>query len=412
MIAVMLFCFFGVSLFAAEKPDVDTVLKNLRENPRYYTSFLDGLNHDTVQKILLGNPIFHPSLDWLKNPTPCEDSIAQTESEMKPYLETIKAVTPYQDQPFRMVPISGGRFKMGSAPSEKGHQENESPQFEMEIEPFWMCETEVTWRQFELYALKYLRNEHAKNPNISEIRTLLMDAMAAPTPPYNLGYISFSKCSAEGDYPASGMDYYAAQAYCKWLTCMTGRYYRLPTEAEWEYACRAGTETAFSFGDDATRIDEYAWTRNNCEIGMGYHEIKRKKPNAFGLYDMHGNVSEWTCSIYQKDDYKLFSEQESPVGFTPINNVNVSRYWSVITRGGSCDHAPIDCRSAKRDYRTKDWKRQEPAFPKGIWWLTDAPYVGFRVVRPLHPPKTKEEALLYEPDPQTWRRLMEVHPRI
>ena len=381
VILVMLLYLSAFSLPAAEKPDVDA-----------------------VQNILQGNPIFHSSLDWLENPTPCDDSAAQTESEMKPYSEMIKAVSPYQDQTFRMVPIPGGRFKMGSSPFEQGHHEIESPQFEVEIEPFWMCETEVTWRQFELYALTILRSIRAKNPNTSENRTSLMDAMAAPTSVYNLETISFGKYFVEGDYPASGMDYYAAQAYCKWLTCMTGRYYRLPTEAEWEYACRAGTTTAFSFGNDATKIDEYAWTGNNCEIGTGYHEVKRKKPNAFGLYDMHGNVSEWTCSLYQKDDYKHFSEQESPTGFTPINNVDARRYQSVITRGGSCDHDPVDCRSAKRDYRKKEWKKSDPMLPKDIWWVIDAPYVGFRVVRPLHPPKTEEEAALYGPDPETWRR--------
>ena len=192
------------------------------------------------------------------------------------------------------------------------------------------------------------------------------------------------------------MTYYAAQAYCKWLTTLTGRYYRLPTEAEWEYACRAGTTTAYSFGDDDTDLDDYAWWFDNSEAAS--KKVKTKKPNPWGLYDMHGNLSEWVLEQHAKDTYAnrksgTFAAPVKP----PVGN------FGQIARGGNCeDDEPAHLRSARRLKSTDAWKEQDPQFPQSIWWCTDAAYVGFRVVRPLQPPKTEEEAKIYEPDPVVW----------
>ncbi len=362
------------------------------------------------------NTIYTPMLELLKNPTPCENSTATSADDMNAYVDVIPAPAPYGDQKFKMLPIPGGKFKMGSPASEKGHQDNEAPQFEVEVQPFWMGEAEVTWREFELYALKYLRIAHEKD-KVEEKRFTIADAMANPTAPYNIGAISFNKSSSSEEYPASGMTHFAAQLYCKWLSSITGRYYRLPTEAEWEFACRAGTTTAFSFGEDAAPIDEYAWTAKNCETGTGYHPVKLKKPNAYGLYDMHGNVAEWTCQQYKKGDYKEFADGKIKNGFIPVSEkskygVKASEKWGQVARGGSCDHDPADCRSAARQISNKDWKKQDPQFPQSIWWVTDAPYVGFRVVRPLHDPKTAEEAKMYDADPEVWTKYRELNQRM
>lgn len=350
------------------------------------------------------NPLFKSSLEWLKTPTEVENSTAATESEMKAYEEIIPAPQPYNDRKFKMLPIPGGMFLMGSPEDENGRDENESPQFEKKIEPFWMGEHEVSWREFELYGLLYLQTAHLRTPPADKARFSIVDAMADPTPPYDIGSISFNKSSAEGEYPASGMTYYCAQVYCKWLTATTGRYYRLPTEAEWEYACRAGTKTAFSFGENADKIDDYAWTASNCSAG--YEKIMQKKPNAFGLYDMHGNVAEWTCDQFVKGAYEKYAEGEVEHGFFPVKG-----NFGQIARGGSCDDEPEDCRSAKRIISNKDWKSQDPQFPQSIWWVTDAPFVGFRVVRPLNPPKNEQEAKLYEPIPEVWEKYSDLNQR-
>ena len=351
------------------------------------------------------NPIFISSLELIKSPTELPDSLAATEAEMKPYLEKI----PGTDVTFKMIPIKGGTFKMGSPENEKGRQKDEVPQHDVEIKPFWMEEHEVTWQEFEPFALKLLRAKHKemKPEDLSE-RAKLADGIAAPTAPFNLDIMSYN--ARKSDYPAGGMQLYAAQAYAKWLTVLTGRYYRLPTEAEWEYACRAGTSTAYHFGDDTADLGDYAWHFGNS--GGVSHQVKQKKPNAWGLYDMHGNLTEWVLEQYAEDTYahrkpKTFG---APVK-KPIADSSGWKYAQVV-RGGHCEDGEVaNFRSARRCYSVRDWNVQDPSWPQSIWWVTDAPFVGFRLVRPLELPKTEEEAKQYDVDPEVWLDYSSAAPR-
>jgi formylglycine-generating enzyme required for sulfatase activity len=183
------------------------------------------------------------------------------------------------------------------------------------------------------------------------------------------------------------MTQFDAKVYCKWLSAKTGRYYRLPTEAEWEYACRCGKPTAYSFGDDPARLGDYGWFEDNSE--EKYHQVGKKKPNEWGLYDMHGNVAEWCLDQYEADRYKQLGGKED-------NQVlPVTKAYPHVVRGGAwTDEAPL-LRSAARRCSSADWKAQDPQIPQSIWYFTDANFVGFRVVRPLIPP-TVEEAAKYE----------------
>ena len=347
------------------------------------------------------NPIHFPGIEFLSNPIPVADSEAKTAAEMKPYTETITGTK----VTFKMVPVPGGKFLMGSPADEEGREENEGPQIEVEIAPFWMEEHEVTWAEFQQFQQFLLRDSRINNnPDTRTIREKLTDATARPTPAYDISSISFSK-SSKLDHPASGMSAYAGQVYCRWLTAATGRYYRLPTEAEWEYACRAGTKSAFSFGDDPEKLEDYGWFFDNADDG--YNKVKAKKPNAWGLYDMHGNVAEWVLGRYDENAYQKFKDGE-------VKSLVIQGKWDTdmkammqvasgenfIVRGGSCDHLAEECRSAKREFSKPNWKEQDPMFPKSIWYYTEAPYVGFRVIRPLEPPKTAEECKLYEPSPE------------
>ncbi len=349
----------------------------------------------------LKNPIFQSSLEFMKNPTPVADSAAVTEADMKAYDEKI----PGTDVAFKMVPIKGGKFLMGSPADEEGRLEDEGPQVEVEIKPFWMEEHETTWKEFEQFALKMLKIARASKTAEPSAQEKLADALANPTAPYNIGSISHDHAGRPG-YPASGMTVYAGQVYCKWLTMLTGRYYRLPTEAEWEYACRAGTKTAFSFGKDAKDIEEYAWTADNSENGS--NKVKQLKPNAWGLYDMHGNLAEWVLEQYAKDTY---SKRKPEMFGAPVKPA-AQEGFGQIARGGHCDDdETANFRSARRLYAVEAWKLQDPQFPQSIWWVTDAPFVGFRVVRPLDPPKTEEEAKIYEPNPKVWLDYTELNQR-
>jgi formylglycine-generating enzyme required for sulfatase activity len=157
----------------------------------------------------------------------------------------------------------------------------------------------------------------------------------------------------------------------------------LPTEAEWEYACRAGTTTAYSFGDDPAELEDYAWYIENSE--EAYQKVGKKKPNPWGLYDMHGNVAEWVLDQYDEAGYGLVEGQsKDPLAVPKTLNPRV-------VRGGGWNQFPEDCRSSARAASDEEWKKQDPQNPKSIWYLTEARHVGFRVVRPLVEPSEKEK---------------------
>ncbi|MGL4944472.1 MAG: formylglycine-generating enzyme family protein [Thermoguttaceae bacterium] len=349
------------------------------------------------------NPIFKSSVDWLSSPVACENADAKTETEMKAYAEKI----PGTEVTFKMVPIKGGKFLFGSPENEANRGDDEGPQVEIEIAPFWMEEHEVTWKEFEQFALKYLRQAHASDASKRSSRSDIADALCAPTAAYNISSISYGRAGKVG-YPASGMTAYAAMVYCKWLTALTGRYYRLPTEAEWEYACRAGTTTPHHFGTakELDDLDDYAWHFDNVE--EGYMPVKKKKPNPWGLYDMYGNVAEWCLDAYNKDVHTAW--KDGKLTFVKADRKTLSGFGSVA-RGGSCDDDDVKhFRSARRIVSTAKWKAQDPQFPQSIWWVTDAPFVGFRIVRPLTPP-TAEEAAEFDALPDVWFQYQKLNQR-
>jgi formylglycine-generating enzyme required for sulfatase activity len=192
----------------------------------------------------------------------------------------------------------------------------------------------------------------------------------------------------DGGYPAICMTQHAAKKYCEWLSAKTGQYHRLPTEAEWEYACRAGTTTAYSFGDDAARIDDYAWHAGNSPVeGKNkYHPVGKKKPNPWGLHDMHGNVAEWVQDKYEADFYKKFPADKAAVFPIALADTEYPR----VARGGSWMFDVDKARSAARLSSNPDWKEQDPQLPKSAWYMTDALFVGFRVIRPFKTPTADE----------------------
>jgi formylglycine-generating enzyme required for sulfatase activity len=276
-----------------------------------------------------------------------------------------------------MVPIPSGQFVMGSPDGEAGHKPDEGPQHKVTIEPFWMGKCEVTWNEYDLFM--YPDEERKFREEIGGYTNTLSDAVSRPTKPY----VEMSFGMGKDGYPAISMTQHAANTYCKWLSAKTGHYYRLPTEAEWEYACRAGTTTAYSFGDDTSKLDDYAWYGKNSD--GKYQKVGLKKPNPWGLYDMHGNVSEWTLDQYDADYYKQFADK---VTSEPWNKATKSYPHAV--RGGSWDDDAADLRSATRLPSSPQWKMQDPQLPKSIWFHTDAKFLGFRIIRPLKTPSAQE----------------------
>jgi formylglycine-generating enzyme required for sulfatase activity len=185
----------------------------------------------------------------------------------------------------------------------------------------------------------------------------------------------------EGGYPANSMSQLAALMYCKWLYQKTKIFYRLPTEAEWEYACKAGTNTNYYWGDDSTLIDKYAWYVKNSK--NKYHPVGQKLPNQWGLYDMLGNIAEWTLDHYYTEAYSSYQSND------PMVVPQKAKYPKAL-RGGSFEDNASDVRSTKRLHSDPIWNRRDPQIPKSKWWLTEAKQVGFRLVRPLNQP-TEEQ---------------------
>jgi len=296
---------------------------------------------------------------------------------MKPYKQLLRDT----EISFDMVPIQGGTFKIGSPETESDRSEDEGPQFEVRIEPFWMGKCEVSWDEYDTWRLNLdVQRRELLGRKLDDIDGKA-DAVTRPTKEYT----DMTFGMGHDGFPAISMTQLAAKMYCEWLTEKTGQYYRLPTEAEWEYACRAGTTTAYSFGDDPALLDEYAWHEGNSD--ETYHKIGKKKPNPWGLHDMHGNVAEWCLDRYDEKFYHQFAGK-GPAAF-PVCIPDGEEYPRTC-RGGSWFDTPDVLRSAKRIPSTPDWKIQDPQLPQSAWYLTDADFVGFRVVRPLTPP-TEEE---------------------
>lgn len=314
------------------------------------------------------------------------ESEATAEAEMKPYVQQIQDT----DVKFEMIPIKGGEFLMGSPETEAERSEDEGPQFKVRVEPFWMGKHEVTWDEYDTWRLSLDQQRRKLGGRERNDVDKEADAVTRATKEY----MDMTFGMGHDGFPAISMTQAAAKMYCVWLSKKTGHYYRLPTEAEWEYACRAGTTTAYSFGDDPEQLDEYAWYYDNAE--EAYHKVGQKKPNPWGLYDMHGNVAEWVLDRYDPDFYKTFKpDQVAKFPYLPPTGDEYPR----VVRGGSWDDDPDRLRSAARTPSTPDWKIQDPQLPKSIWYLTDARFVGFRVVRPLTPPSQEEiDKLILGPD--------------
>lgn len=289
------------------------------------------------------------------------------------YTETVPAA----GASLRMIAIPGGTFLMGSPAEEPHRKPDEGPQHKVSISPFWISETEIPW---ELYTA-FMENgrPRAKDGQLLEEQPddELWDSVTQPTAPYAAMNLGMGHGYEHG-LPAISMSHHAASKFCEWLSAQTGHYYRLPTEAEWEYACRTGSAGAYSYGNGEASLDQYAWYWNNSNDR--YQKTGSKKPNKWGLRDMHGNVAEWVLDSYVPDAYGKRS------GLPTKDPLVIIPGAPHIVRGGSWEDDPDSLRSAARRASTPAWNRQDPQNPKSIWYLTDGGMIGFRVVRPMNIP--------------------------
>ncbi len=320
------------------------------------------------QRIVAHRPLESPKPEPVEAPTPAPEPIPGPKSEppASRYLPVTRKIhdlivandSPTEFEPYQeTIPLANGAtFAMIPVPNGD----------------FWIGKYEVTW---ELYRA-FMENGKPRNldgtinrdgdpttleaPEIHAGETLA-DIVSQPPAPYRPQHYEMGEGYGPG-WPAIAMSQHAASKFCEWLSAQIGHYYRLPTEAEWELACRAGTTTAYSFGDDPTQLGDFAWTYDNANFS--YQKVGTKKPNPWGIHDMHGNVAEW-C----------------------LNG---------IARGGSYgdNHPAETMRSDARILATAAWNASDPANPKSLWYLSNNQWIGFRIIRPLD-----------IPDLETMRRL-------
>lgn len=278
---------------------------------------------------------------------------------------------------FEMVPIPGGSFIMGS---DSPGFSDQNPAHEVKIDPFWIGAHEVTWDVFELFLDKNFEESMTEGGVEAQV-----DGLTRPSLPYLDMTFGMGK---EGK-PAVGMTQFGAIQFCHWLYLKTGIFYRLPTEAEWEYAARAGSDSRFFFGEDSQELESYAWIASNS--GGQTQSVGTKKPNPWGIFDIYGNVQEWTIDQYDPAFYSR-SPKDNPVN-TPV------KLYPHAVRGGSFKTPAEQIGSAFRSASDPNWKRIDPQIPKSQWWFPEAPFMGMRVVRPFNPPSDAEIKAYYNQEP-------------
>jgi formylglycine-generating enzyme len=297
--------------------------------------------------------------------------------KFEPFTEKI----PGTSVSFEMIALPGGSFNMGSPEKEPFRKTDEGPVRKVTLSKFFMSKNEVTWDEY----LAFFRATGSQGRTEGQVlKNRKTDAISGATPPWGAPDQGWGK----GSRPAITMSWYAANVYCQWLSKVTGKKYRLPTEAEWEYACRGGTESPYFFegspkeftstgflkkifGPDTARISSRVIYKINSSSRTS--EPGAVRANPFGLKNMSGNVAEFCLDFYSPDAYKVDTVAVNPRG--PLQG------QEHLIRGGSFKSDARDVRSAARDFtKTKAWLVTDPQMPKSIWWYSDCIDVGFRVV--------------------------------
>ena len=295
----------------------------------------------------------------------------------KKYTETITSKNGEKIS-FNMVLVPGGTFDMGSPEDESGRKKDEGPQHKVRITPFYLCTTETI---LELFLAYYQETMSAKKDFFEEEQEKEeaeqskkdVDAITGPTPVYGDLTMGYGK-----KHPAMGMTWHNAMTFCRWLSKKTGKKYRLPTEAEWEYACRVGTTNTFGCGNDQKQIADFALYEDNSDGET--NEVAKKKANSWGLYDMLGNVREWVYDFYSPEAYKDTATK------SPAVNPRGPKSGKVhVARGGDYSSSIEELRCAARAFEEDWWRFGDPQIPKSKWWLPEMDIIGFRIASSIEP---------------------------
>jgi formylglycine-generating enzyme required for sulfatase activity len=309
-----------------------------------------------------------------------------TEAARPQAFEDFRETLPGTPVSFEMGAVPGGEFTIGSPASEPYREADEGPQRRVEVSRFWMGRVEVTWDEYMAF-YQATRSEGRSDTRALSSTPDGVDAITGATPPYGDPDQGWGK----GARPAITMTPHAAETYCRWLSQVTGKTYRLPTEAEWEYAARGGTDSAYFFEGSPKDFSERGFWNGlfGAETeGIVEHVVyaanskgrtqppEGVQPNPFGLVNMLGNVAELCADRYAPDAYAAWPEGEAVVD--PRGPEEGDEF---VVRGGfyASDAADLRC-AAREPTQTEAWLKTDPQVPKSKWWYSDCTHVGFRVV--------------------------------
>lgn len=250
--------------------------------------------------------------------TPSQD--APKPAKLAPFTQTLpKSVVKVQ-----MVPVPGGTVKVGGK--------------SVEVKPFYMAKTETPWEAYDAFL-----TSGPPSPAYDQTE-FPPDAVARPSKSYILPDLGWG----HNGFPVINVSFTSVEMYCRWLSAETGKKYRVPTEAEWEVACRAGVGDPWKINKDV--LQKSAWWAGNS--GRVTHPVGKKLPNKFGIHDLLGNVGEWATDAEGKPVLCGGTYLDGLVGINPTTR----RRWS------------------------PKWQATDPQLPKSRWWLSDGYFVGFRIV--------------------------------
>jgi formylglycine-generating enzyme required for sulfatase activity len=311
--------------------------------------------------------------------------VYETRAELTSFSDFTETV-PGTTASIRMIAVPGGSFKMGSPEGEPLRKANEGPQRNVEVSPFFMAEVETTWDQFwAFYRETMSEGRTAPETVYAHNSRDDIDAVSGPTPPFGAPDQGWGM----GSRPAITMTHYAAETFCQWLSLKTGRKYRLPTEAEWEYAARGGTAEPYFFEGNPKKFSSEGFLKGIFKadtVGIASNVVyggnsggKTQEPsrvaaNPFGLKNMLGNVMEYCADWYAEDAYSALQDGA-------VNPRGPQSGEEYVVRGGYYASDAADVRCASRSHTEHDaWLRTDPQNPKSIWWYSDIKGIGFRVV--------------------------------
>lgn len=257
-----------------------------------------------------------------------DSSATVVDDTLSAYTETVPGTL----VEFDMVPVPAGSVPLGGAEGRR----------EVEVESFWIGRFEVRWKAYDAYRL----DEELDGLDASEV-----DAISLPSKPYGFG--SEIPGFGQKEYPALAVTRNGARQFARWVSARTGHTYRLPTRAEWKHACTVAYGNAAEWGAEA--LGSRAWFAGNADGEA--HPVGELEPNDLGVYDLLGNAAEHVV----------------PEG---AGDGQPTEVW-----GGSYLSEADAVHCAARQQKTPEWQESDPQLPKSLWWLSDAPFVGVRLVR-------------------------------